>query len=138
ETGLHRRRPRARALRRRAAGGRLRAHRFAPDRDAVGRVPGAAPPVAPGRAVARPALGSAGPPGSSAMPHATRPRAPSASALLLAFGLALAAPPLAAQAPAQRAEVGRAADALRDKVVAWRRDFHQHPELGNRETRTAA
>ena len=22
-------------------------------------------------------------------------------------------------------------------VVAWRRDFHQHPELGNRETRTA-
>src|SRR5690606_17924355 len=47
ETGLHRRRPRARAVRRRAAGGRLRAHRFAPDRDAVGRVPGAAPPVAP-------------------------------------------------------------------------------------------
>ncbi|MEW6323505.1 MAG: amidohydrolase, partial [Acidobacteriota bacterium] len=23
------------------------------------------------------------------------------------------------------------------QVVAWRRDFHQHPELGNRETRTA-
>ena len=22
-------------------------------------------------------------------------------------------------------------------VVAWRRDIHQHPELGNRETRTA-
>ena len=24
------------------------------------------------------------------------------------------------------------------KVLAWRRDIHQHPELGNRETRTAA
>ncbi len=27
--------------------------------------------------------------------------------------------------------------AIEPKVVAWRRDFHQHPELGNRETRTA-
>ncbi len=26
--------------------------------------------------------------------------------------------------------------ALADKVVAWRRDFHAHPELGNREERT--
>ena len=26
---------------------------------------------------------------------------------------------------------------LEAKVVAWRRDFHQNPELGNRETRTA-
>ena len=25
----------------------------------------------------------------------------------------------------------------RPGVIAWRRDFHQHPELGNRETRTA-
>ncbi len=29
-------------------------------------------------------------------------------------------------------------DALHDKVIAWRRDFHQHPELGNQEKRTAA
>lgn len=27
--------------------------------------------------------------------------------------------------------------ALRDKVVEWRRDLHQNPELGNHETRTA-
>lgn len=27
---------------------------------------------------------------------------------------------------------------LESKVIDWRRDFHQHPELGNRETRTAA
>jgi amidohydrolase len=30
-----------------------------------------------------------------------------------------------------------AAAAVLPKVVAWRRDFHRHPELGNRETRTA-
>jgi amidohydrolase len=28
-------------------------------------------------------------------------------------------------------------DALEPKIVAWRRDIHQHPELGNREVRTA-
>jgi amidohydrolase len=28
-------------------------------------------------------------------------------------------------------------EALHDQVIAWRRDLHQHPELGNRETRTA-
>lgn len=37
----------------------------------------------------------------------------------------------------QRPEVEQAAKALQQKVVAWRRDIHQHPELGNRETRTA-
>lgn len=31
-----------------------------------------------------------------------------------------------------------AAAAVEERVIAWRRDFHQHPELGNRETRTAA
>ena len=30
-----------------------------------------------------------------------------------------------------------AVTAVLPKVVEWRRDFHQHPELGNRETRTA-
>jgi amidohydrolase len=34
--------------------------------------------------------------------------------------------------------IDRAAAAVEDKVIAWRRDFHEHPELGNRETRTAA
>ncbi len=28
-------------------------------------------------------------------------------------------------------------EAVRDKVIEWRRDIHQHPELGNREFRTA-
>jgi amidohydrolase len=30
------------------------------------------------------------------------------------------------------------ADTVESKVVAWRRDIHQHPELGNREVRTSA
>ncbi|MCB0397295.1 MAG: amidohydrolase [Flavobacteriales bacterium] len=29
------------------------------------------------------------------------------------------------------------ADKVESKVIAWRRDFHEHPELSNRETRTA-
>jgi amidohydrolase len=33
--------------------------------------------------------------------------------------------------------IAAAADRLESKVVAWRRDFHQNPELGNREVRTA-
>ncbi|MBK8061203.1 MAG: amidohydrolase [Gemmatimonadetes bacterium] len=45
---------------------------------------------------------------------------------------------LSAQAPTKLdAEVDRRAHALEAKVVAWRRDIHQNPELGNREFRTA-
>ncbi|HEY0503233.1 MAG TPA: M20 family metallopeptidase [Lysobacter sp.] len=43
-----------------------------------------------------------------------------------------------AHAQAERPEVTAAAKALQQKVIAWRRDFHQHPELSNREERTAA
>ncbi|MGH7537927.1 MAG: amidohydrolase [Gemmatimonadales bacterium] len=35
------------------------------------------------------------------------------------------------------AEIDRRTAAVESLVVAWRRDIHQHPELGNRETRTA-
>ena len=34
--------------------------------------------------------------------------------------------------------INAAAEQAVDKVIAWRRDIHEHPELGNRETRTAA
>src|SRR5262245_4135366 len=34
-------------------------------------------------------------------------------------------------------EVDRRTSQIQSKVVSWRRDFHEHPELGNRETRTA-
>jgi len=36
-----------------------------------------------------------------------------------------------------RPDVDRLTVAVQPRVVTWRRDFHQHPELGNRETRTA-
>lgn len=35
------------------------------------------------------------------------------------------------------AALGAAADRLEPKVIAWRRDLHRNPELGNREVRTA-
>lgn len=34
-------------------------------------------------------------------------------------------------------KVGQSADKIEKKVIEWRRDFHQHPELGNQEVRTA-
>ncbi|HSU51216.1 MAG TPA: amidohydrolase, partial [Segetibacter sp.] len=37
-----------------------------------------------------------------------------------------------------RNKVSQSADRLESKVIAWRRDFHEHPELGNSEVRTAA
>ena len=55
---------------------------------------------------------------------------------LLAVALLGALAPLHAQ-QAQRPDVAAAAEKLQGKVLAWRRDFHQHPELGNRETRTS-
>ncbi len=57
---------------------------------------------------------------------------------LLALSLACAlGAPLASGADGQRPEVGQQAERLQPKVLAWRRDLHQHPELGNRETRTS-
>ncbi|HYD52802.1 MAG TPA: amidohydrolase [Gemmatimonadaceae bacterium] len=53
--------------------------------------------------------------------------------LLLAF---LLAPAVAGAQSSLAAEADRRAAAVEAKVVAWRRDLHQHPELSNRETRT--
>jgi amidohydrolase len=57
---------------------------------------------------------------------------------LLMSALLLAAPGLAAAAPAERPEVAAAATRLKAQVIDWHRDFHQHPELSNREERTSA
>lgn len=57
--------------------------------------------------------------------------------LLLAL---LPVPTLSQTSPVANAlapEIDRLAQELNPQVVAWRRDFHQHPELGNRETRTS-
>ncbi|QDW66776.1 M20 family metallopeptidase [Luteimonas granuli] len=60
------------------------------------------------------------------------------SVLSIALALAALAPAALHAQDAQRPEVAAAGAALQDKVLAWRRDIHRHPELGNRETRTAA
>jgi amidohydrolase len=59
---------------------------------------------------------------------------------LLAVSLtaALCAAPLAAQTPsALHRAIDEATARVDAKVVAWRRDIHQHPELSNEEVRTA-
>ena len=55
----------------------------------------------------------------------------------LAFVAVAVATPLRAQSTRLDAEVDRRAVQVQEKVVAWRRDIHAHPELSNRETRTA-
>jgi amidohydrolase len=54
--------------------------------------------------------------------------------------LALVPASLLAQSPASplHTEVDRRAAEVNPKVVTWRRDIHQHPELSYQETRTAA
>lgn len=44
---------------------------------------------------------------------------------------------LQAQKKDVRMKIDQAADRIESKTIAWRRDFHEHPELGNNETRTA-
>src|SRR5688572_7989642 len=47
------------------------------------------------------------------------------------------APAGAAASPAITQNAARRIEQVMPKVVAWRRDVHQHPELGNQEVRTA-
>ena len=54
------------------------------------------------------------------------------------LALSISAAFAASAQTAQRSEVASAAQQLEQKVVAWRRDFHQHPELSLHEERTAA
>jgi amidohydrolase len=56
---------------------------------------------------------------------------------LYLFILCLSATTAYAQNAAVKKVVSIKADALHDKVIAWRRDFHEHPELGNNEVRTS-
>lgn len=43
----------------------------------------------------------------------------------------------APQAHAQQDAIDTAAHGIESQVIEWRRDLHRHPELSNRETRTA-
>lgn len=55
----------------------------------------------------------------------------------LAAGSIVLCAAVAAQAGTANPAVDAAVHAAMPKVIEWRRDFHQHPELSNRETRTA-
>ncbi len=58
---------------------------------------------------------------------------------LLILPLALFAPDAAlARTQAFDAATSARVERVEPRVIAWRRDIHQHPELGNREVRTAA
>ena len=50
--------------------------------------------------------------------------------------LAAAARNVLGASSALEAEVRKRAAAVEEKLIAWRRDIHQHPELGDQETRT--
>jgi len=53
------------------------------------------------------------------------------------FLLLVSSLPAFAQTKSVKEDVSKKADALQDQIIAWRRDFHEHPELGNREVRTS-
>ncbi|MEA5459043.1 amidohydrolase [Arcicella sp. LKC2W] len=55
----------------------------------------------------------------------------------LAFIGLITANALGQNATALKSKIAQKAETLESKVVAWRRDFHLNPELGNREFKTA-
>lgn len=61
-------------------------------------------------------------------------------ALVAALVTLLLATPAIARADAAplEAEIRERTASIENKLIAWRRDIHQHPELGDQETRTAA
>jgi amidohydrolase len=54
------------------------------------------------------------------------------------YGLLVISISVDAQNDALKNKVNQSADKIESKVIAWRRDFHEHPELGNNEFRTSA
>src|SRR3954463_10207872 len=57
--------------------------------------------------------------------------------LICAVLASLSASSLQAQASRLDSEIDARVPKVMTKVIAWRRDIHEHPELSNRETRTA-
>ena len=77
--------------------------------------------------------------------HQPPPMSATTTTATIAATTTIAASPVASTSPASVAGATANADAIDSAsaaieaaVVAWRRDLHQHPELGNREFRTAA
>lgn len=66
--------------------------------------------------------------------HPGKPMASLRTCLVLMLATAVTAPVVA---DISNDQLAAAVKTLEPKVVQWRRDFHEHPELGNREVRTA-
>lgn len=75
--------------------------------------------------------------GERSQSHAPNNLTPSQMKIPAAILLLAALPSLAAAQSPLHERVDAAIAASNDKVVAWRRDIHEHPELGNREFRTS-
>lgn len=60
------------------------------------------------------------------------------AALALAASLAFSANAQKPDTAKLHADIDKGTASVLPQVIAWREDIHQHPELGNRETRTAA
>jgi amidohydrolase len=56
---------------------------------------------------------------------------------LYVLGLLFLFLPASAQMNGIRDKISQSTDKIEQKVIDWRRDFHEHPELGNNEIRTA-
>lgn len=56
---------------------------------------------------------------------------------MVAIAVPMTALPLTALGAISGAQLDAAAKAIEPKTIEWRRDFHAHPELSNREVRTA-
>jgi amidohydrolase len=56
---------------------------------------------------------------------------------LLLFMLCAFTVPAFAQTTVLKNKITKKADSLESQIIAWRRDFHEHPELGNHEVRTS-
>jgi amidohydrolase len=71
--------------------------------------------------------------------HLANATAPLRAAILVccAAALATAPRPAVAQQRTIAEEIDRRLALVMPKVIAWRRDLHEHPELSNRETRTS-
>jgi amidohydrolase len=57
--------------------------------------------------------------------------------IILSTGLLFFTCVIFGQNLALKTKIAKKAESLESKVIAWRRDFHQNPELGNREFKTA-
>jgi amidohydrolase len=56
---------------------------------------------------------------------------------LVVTAFTLTSVPAWSQPSPHAAEIDKLADGVEKKVIAWRRDIYQHPELGNQEVRTS-